>query len=85
MGNHPNRSRPGSAARNPRPIEVRVARESVQKKLGLGITAAQTACAEQVYTTCRVWQQWESPEESDSHRRMHPAFWDLFCRKLAEL
>lgn len=74
MTNHPNRSRAGSAARNPKPAEIVKAREKVQRQLDLGITAAQTYCAEQVHTTCRVWQQWETAD-----RRMHPAFWELFC------
>lgn len=70
MTNHPNRSRAGSAARNPTPAEIRAAREAAR--------LSQTAAADLVHTTCRVWQQWEAPEGSDSHRRMHPAFWELF-------
>lgn len=72
MTNHPNRKR-GEAARNPAPTEVSAAREAVQARLGLGITATQTWCAEKVHTTRRVWQQWEAGD-----RRMHPAFWELF-------
>lgn len=83
MTNHPNRSRAGSPARNPDPAEVRAAREAVQVRWGLGITAAQTWCAEQVHTTARAWQQWETEAESPSHRRMHPAFWELFRIKAA--
>ncbi|MCX7184930.1 MAG: hypothetical protein NTW90_06820 [Nitrosospira sp.] len=78
MTNHPNRSRAGNAARNPTPTEVRAGRETVQVRFGLGITAAQIWCAEQVHTTCRVWQQWEAEPETPSHRRMHPAMWELF-------
>ncbi len=59
--------------RNPDPAEVRAAREAIRAHFGLGITAAQTWCAAQVHTTCRVWQQWEAGD-----RRMHPAFWELF-------
>lgn len=39
---------------------------------------SQTAAAELVHTTCRVWQQWEAGD-----RRMHPAFWELFLLKTA--
>lgn len=70
--NHPNRSCAGSAARNPDPSDVLAFRESVQERLGLKITAAQTYCASLVHTTCRVWQQWEAGD-----RRMHPGFWLL--------
>lgn len=79
MSNHPNRSKAPSESRNPTPKEVREAREVVQERLGLGITEAQTLCAKQVHTTCRTWQQWETEEDiPTSHRRMHPAFWELF-------
>lgn len=68
MGNHPNRSRGGAPARNPAPGEVRAAREAA------GLT--QTQAGVLVHAGCRTWQQWEAGE-----RRMHPAFWELFCRK----
>jgi DNA-binding transcriptional regulator YiaG len=68
MPNHPNRSRGGSPSRNPSPEEIRAAREAA------GLT--QTAAAEIIHATCRAWQQWESGD-----RRMHPAFWELFCTK----
>lgn len=74
MANHPNRSKQiESAARNPKPDEIRAAREAA------GLT--QTEAAELVYTTCRVWQQWEAVEDTPGHRRMHPAFWELFNLK----
>lgn len=72
MSNHPNRGT-GSAARNPKPDEVRAAREAA------GLT--QTAAAQLVHTTCRTWQQWEAEEDTPVHRRMHPAFWELFRLK----
>lgn len=82
MSNHPNRSKAGSEARNPTPNEVRQAREELQARLGLGITEAQELCAKQVHTTCRTWQQWETDADIPvSHRRMHPAFWELFNLK----
>jgi hypothetical protein len=56
----------------PTPIEIVSLRQCVQEIRGCGITAAQDYCAEQVHTTRRVWQQWESGD-----RRMHPAFWEL--------
>ena len=57
-------------ARNPSPAEIRAAR------LTAGLT--QTAAGALLYTTCRVWQQWEAGD-----RRMHPAFWELFNLKSA--
>ena len=68
MGNHPNRSA-RSAASNPTPGEIRTAR----KAAGL----SQTAAAAVIYCTLRGWQEWEAET-----RRMHPAFWELFRRKL---
>lgn len=44
------------------------------KRQELGLT--QTKAAELVYTTCRVWQQWEAGD-----RKMHPAFFELFTLK----
>ncbi|OGS91741.1 MAG: hypothetical protein A2061_01140 [Gallionellales bacterium GWA2_59_43] len=76
MSNHPNRRRAGSAASNPTPSEVRAAREAA------GLT--QTAAAALVFTTCRTWQQWEAEEGTAGHRRMHPAFWELFRIKLPQ-
>lgn len=75
MSNHPNRGRAGSPARNPTPEEVRAAREVA----GL----SQTAAAALVHTSCRTWQQWEAAEGTPGHRRMHPAFWELFRIKSA--
>lgn len=75
MSNHPNRSRrTDSPARNPTPAEIRTARDAA------GLT--QTAAAELVFTTCRTWQQWEAEEGTTGHRRMHPAFWELFRLKI---
>ena len=58
--------------------EVVAGRARVQETFGVGITAAQDWCAEQVHTTRRVWQQWEAGD-----RGMHPAFWELFRIKSA--
>lgn len=62
--------------RSPTPAEVLAGREAVQARRGLGITAAQDWCAEQVHTKRRPWQQWET-----GARAMHPAFWELFQLK----
>jgi DNA-binding XRE family transcriptional regulator len=76
MTNHPNRSkRNPSAARNPKPAEIRAAREAA------GLTQAEAA--ELIYCHVNSWQQWES-EDAEAGRRMHPAFWDLWRRKVAE-
>lgn len=72
MPNHPNRSKSVSHSRNPVPTEILAARTAA------GLT--QTAAAELVHSTCRVWQQWEAGD-----RRMHPAFWELFRIKTIAL
>jgi putative transcriptional regulator len=69
MPNHPNRSKKGGPARNPKPEEIRKAREAAN--------LTQTQAGELVYVTLRGWQQWEAGERS-----MHPAFWELFRIKL---
>lgn len=70
MSTHPNRSRRTSAAgRNPKPEEIRAARETA----GL----SQTAAAELIYSTLRTWQNQEA-----GMTRMHPASWVLFRLKL---
>jgi len=70
MANHPNRRR-DNPARNPTPEAIRAARKEAD--------LTQTAAGALLYTTCRVWQQWEAGD-----RRMHPAFFDLFLRKRFE-
>ena len=65
MTNHGNR---GANRCNPEPADIRQARDVA------GLT--QTEAAALLFTTCRVWQQWEAGD-----RRMHPAFWELFCVK----
>jgi len=76
MANHPNRSGK-SKSRNPKPAEIRKARE------GAGLS--QAAAGEMLHTTVGTWAQWEAEEGSDGHRRMHPAFWELFQIKIAAL
>lgn len=67
-----------AATDSPLPEDIKSARESIQAVKSIGITAAQDWCAEQVHTTRRVWQQWETGD-----RGMHPAFWELFRIKSA--
>jgi DNA-binding transcriptional regulator YiaG len=55
----------------PTPEEIRTAR--VAAKL------TQTAAGEMLHTALRTWQQWEAGD-----CKMHPAFWELFQRKLKE-
>ena len=74
MSNHPNRSA-GHPARNPKPEEVRAAREAA------GLTQAQAAAL--VYSTDRNWRMWEDDTDGPSARRMHPAIWELFQLKNA--
>jgi DNA-binding XRE family transcriptional regulator len=82
MANHPNRSGK-SKARNPKPAEIKAARI----KAGL----SQAAAGELIYINQQSWNQYETEEGAVSdgghsvHRRMHPAFWDLFQRKVKEM
>lgn len=72
VNQHPNPFAGDSLSRNPSPDEVKAAREWA------GLT--QTEAGSMVHTSCRAWQQWEAGD-----RRMHPAFWELFGRKVAAL
>lgn len=82
MVNHPNRKR-NSSARNPTPAEIK------KKRLAAGLS--QAAAAELIYCSTPTWQQWENEEGKTTHggnnvhRRMHPAFWELFKIKVKEL
>lgn len=71
MSNHPNRGAKTEAT-NPTKEEVCAARAAT----GL----SQTAAGALVHSSLRAWQDWESGE-----RRMHPATWELFRIKAAEL
>lgn len=76
--NEPNRSRAGSPSANPTPAEIINARSVA------GLSQAKAAAL--VHTTVRTWQQWEAAaEDKKNHRRMHPAFWELFRIKTATL
>jgi putative transcriptional regulator len=65
VANHPNRSRKGGPGTNPRPEQIRAAREAA------GLT--QTEAAALIYCTLRGWQDWEGGQ-----RPMHPAFWEYW-------
>lgn len=67
MSNHPNRGK-GTAARNPKPEEVRALRES--------LNLTQTEAGKIIFCSLRGWQEWEG-----GNRAMHPAFWELFRLK----
>lgn len=56
---------------NPSPAEIKVARHRA--------ALTQRQAAELIYCTLRGWQNWELGE-----RKMHPAFWELFRRKVEE-
>lgn len=71
MPAHPNRSRAGNPARNPKPVEIVLMRE--------GAHLTQTEAAAMVHANLRSWQKWELGE-----RQMHPAFWELFQIKVDE-
>lgn len=73
MANHPNRSKANPhAAANPTPEAI------VEARRAAGLT--QTQAAALIYCSLRGWQDWESGE-----RRMHPAMWELWQLKVAEL
>jgi DNA-binding transcriptional regulator YiaG len=70
VANHPNRSGRGNPAANPKPEQIRAAREAA------GLT--QTAAATLVHSTLRTWQDWEAGKA-----RMHPGLFELFRIKSA--
>jgi hypothetical protein len=45
----------------------------------------QTQAAKLIYKGLRTWQGWETPEELAGHRKMDPAFFELFKIKIAKL
>lgn len=47
--------------------------EAQRRQVGL----TQSAAAALVHSSLRGWQQWEA-----GHRKMHPAFWELFLYKV---
>jgi len=63
----------GKRRANPLPATIKRGRELA------GMTQAQAAAL--LFTSARVWAQWESETATVSHRRMHPSFWELFLIK----
>jgi len=63
----------GKRRANPLPATIKRGRELA------GLTQAQAAAL--LFTSARVWAQWESETATVSHRRMHPAFFELFLIK----
>ena len=72
MTNHPNRSRAKNPASNPKPEEIKAARQKS------GLSARQAA--ERIFCTERAWHLWEAGE-----RRMPPAFFELFLIKTGHI
>ena len=68
--NHANRSRRARDAA-PAPAEI------VNWRASAGLTPAEAAAL--IWCTAEAWGQWERGE-----RRMHPAFWFAFTRRIAE-
>jgi len=82
MPNHPNRSGK-SKSRNPKPEEIKAAR------IEAGLS--QAAAGELIYINQQAWNQYETDVGSTTsggnskHRRMHPAFWELFRIKVKQM
>ena len=76
MSNHPNRSRTGSAVRNPAPDEVVALRE----KYGL----TQSEAAARWFTTINAVQKWEATIGTENNRRVHPLMWWAMRKILGE-
>jgi DNA (cytosine-5)-methyltransferase 1 len=68
MSNHPNRGPQGPQS-NPSAAAIRAAREAAR--------LSQTDAAALIHASLGAWQKWEQ-----GVRRMHPAFWELFCIKI---
>lgn len=77
MGNHPNRGKNKSAKSNPTPEEVRKLRHDAELTL--------QQAGDLLHTSGNVFSQWETRPEQPNHRRMHPAFWELFQIKVAAI
>jgi DNA-binding transcriptional regulator YiaG len=60
--------------RSPNPTEIKQARAAA--------ALTQTQAAALIYKRLRTWQGWETPEGQPGHRKMDPAFWELFRLKI---
>ena len=59
---------------NPTPLQIKEARENA------GLTQGQAA--KLIYKGLRTWQGWETAVGEKGHRKMDPAFWELFKMKI---
>lgn len=59
---------------SPNPEQIRQARERA------GLTQAKAAAL--IFKGLRTWQGWETQEGLPGHRKMDPAFWELFRLKI---
>lgn len=59
---------------SPTHIEIKQTREQA------GLTQSQAA--DLIHKGLRTWQGWEASEGSPGHRKMDPAFWELFIIKI---
>jgi DNA-binding transcriptional regulator YiaG len=62
---------------NPTPEQIK------QARLDAGLTQSQAS--KLLHKGLSTWQGWETPEGLPSHRKMDPAFWELFQIKVKEL
>lgn len=58
---------------SPKPIELKALRKS--------LNLTQDEAASIVHVDIRTWQKWESNDWNKNHRKMHPAFYELFLLK----
>jgi DNA-binding transcriptional regulator YiaG len=59
---------------NPSPLKIK------QARMEAGLTQAQAATL--IYKGLRTWQGWETAESLPGHRKMDPAFFELFLIKI---
>lgn len=77
MTNSPNRRKGATPAKNPDPAQVQKLRKTAN------LTLAEAGLL--LHTTGAVFNQWETDAGMVGHRRMHPAFWELFQLKVVAL
>ena len=57
--------------------------EIVGMRINARLTQKQAATL--VHSSEKSWRNWESDESLQSHRRMHPAIWELFLIKIKNI